>query len=415
MSASRTGSLNAATTATFLVFGLNGFVFSTWVARIPSVANTLELDNTAVGALLLLVAIGSMIALPLAGLVTAKVGNGNAVRVGGVTCAVGAVLISTALLATSVPLTGVGLFFFGVGVALWDVAMNIEGAEVERHRRRTIMPQFHAAFSGGAFVGALAGAGLALLGVALPAHLFTVALCSAVIALWLPRLFLPVAAPAHEQPAGHTKRGSAWKEPRTVMLGLVVLGAALTEGAANDWIAKATVDGLGTEAATGSMMFAVFVGAMTTFRFFGGRFVDRYGRVPVLRISLASALAGLLIFVFGPNVWIGGFGAILWGAGAALGFPMGMSAAADDPDRAAARVAVVSTVGYSAFLAGPPLLGFLGDQIGIRNALLAVGVVVIASLLTVKAAAERDHAHDASAVETGNGQVPRNSNGYTRE
>ncbi|HET7414950.1 MAG TPA: MFS transporter, partial [Arthrobacter sp.] len=172
------------------------------------------------------------------------------------------------------------------------------------------------------------------------------------------------------------------------------------------WIAKATVDGLGTDAAAGSVMFAVFVGAMTTFRFFGGRFVDRYGRVPVLRVSLASALAGLLIFVFGPNVWISGFGAILWGAGAALGFPMGMSAAADEPERAAARVAVVSTVGYTAFLAGPPLLGYLGDVVGIRPALLAVGVVVVASLMTVGAARERDqrhHSHRSTAVETGNG------------
>ncbi|WP_051299442.1 MFS transporter [Arthrobacter castelli] len=404
MSPGSARSLNAATVATFLVFGLNGFVFATWVARIPSVAQILQLNNSQTGALLLLLAVGSMLSLPLAGVVTAKVGNGNAVRVGGVTCAAGAVLISTALLAASVPLTGVGLFLFGTGVALWDVAMNIEGAEVERRRRRTIMPQFHAAFSGGAFVGALVGAGLAVAGVALPAHLFTVALCAAVIALLLPRLFLPITTPAQQQePEGPDapKRGSAWKEPRTVMLGLVVLGAALTEGAANDWIAKATVDGLGTDAAAGSVMFAVFVGAMTTFRFFGGRFVDRYGRVPVLRISLASALAGLLIFVFGPNVWISGFGAILWGAGAALGFPMGMSAAADEPERAAARVAVVSTVGYTAFLAGPPLLGFLGDQVGIRTALLAVGVVVIASLMTVGSAAERQHSHRSTGVETG--------------
>lgn len=401
--AARGDSLRAATIATVLVFGLNGFVFATWVARIPSVASTLDLNNSQIGGLLLLLAIGSMLALPLGGFVTGKVGNGNAVRVGGVTCAAGAVLISTALLATSVPLTGVGLFIFGIGVALWDVAMNIEGAEVERRRRRTIMPQFHAAFSGGAFVGALVGAGLAVVGIALPAHLFTVALCSAVIALLLPRHFLPITTAAHQQETESPKRGSAWKEPRTLMLGLVVLGAALTEGAANDWIAKATVDGLGTEAAAGSVMFAVFVGAMTTFRFFGGRFIDRYGRVPVLRISLASALAGLLIFVFGPNVWICGFGAILWGAGAALGFPMGMSAAADDPERAAARVAVVSTVGYTAFLAGPPLLGFLGDVVGIRTALLAVGVVVIASLLTVGSARERGQSHHVSAVEPGNG------------
>lgn len=401
---SRGGSLKAATIATVLVFGLNGFVFATWVARIPSVASTLDLDNSQMGGLLLLVAIGSMLALPLAGFVTGKVGTANAVRTGGLICAVGAALIATALLIVSVPLTGAGLFLFGTGVALWDVSMNIEGADVERRRRQTIMPQFHAAFSGGAFVGALLGAGLAFLGVGLPFHLLVVAASSALIALLLPKYFLPVAPPVPKEHASEAKsRMFAWKEPRTLMLGLVVLGAALTEGAANDWIAKATVDGLNASPATGSIMFAVFVGAMTAFRFFGGRFIDRYGRVPVLRISLASALAGLLIFVFGPNVWIAGFGAILWGAGAALGFPMGMSAAADEPERAAARVAVVSTVGYTAFLAGPPLLGFLGDQIGIRNALLAVGVAVLASLLTVNAAREREHSHHASVVETRKG------------
>jgi MFS family permease len=128
---------------------------------------------------------------------------------------------------------------------------------------------------------------------------------------------------------------------------------------------------------------------MTLFRFIGGGFIDRFGRVRVLQVSLASSLAGLVLFVFAPNVFLAGVGAILWGTGAALGFPMGMSAAADDQRFAAARVSVVSTIGYTAFLAGPPLLGFLGDQVGIRNALLAVGVAVLASFVVAPAAAER--------------------------
>lgn len=169
----------------------------------------------------------------------------------------------------------------------------------------------------------------------------------------------------------------------------MVLGAALTEGAANDWVAKATVDGLGASEAVGALMFGVFVASMTLFRFVGGGFIDRFGRVRVLQVSLASSLVGLLLFVFAPNVLLAGAGAVLWGTGAALGFPMGMSAAADEPRFAAARVSVVSTIGYMAFLAGPPLLGFLGDQVGIRNALLAVGVAVLASFLVAPAAAER--------------------------
>ena len=69
-----------------------------------------------------------------------------------------------------------------------------------------------------------------------------------------------------------------------------------------------------------------------------------------------------------------GLGIVVWGLGASLGFPVGMSAAADDPARAAARVSVVSTIGYGAFLAGPPLLGWLGDRVGTLEALLAVAL-----------------------------------------
>ena len=105
---------------------------------------------------------------------------------------------------------------------------------------------------------------------------------------------------------------------------------------------------------------------MTAMRFFGGRVIDAYGRVAVLRASMAAAAAGLGLFVLAGNLWLATAGAMLWGVGAALAFPMGMSAAADDPRRAAARVSVVSTLGYIAFLAGPPLLGYLGDVTGIQ-------------------------------------------------
>jgi MFS family permease len=251
------------------------------------------------------------------------------------------------------------------------------------------MPQFHAAFSAGAFVGALLGAGLSSLNIGLPVHLLGIAVVVIVLVLVATRFYLPERI-GHAAPGpvpGAKPRGPiAWTEPRTLLIGLVVLGAALTEGAANDWIAKATVDGLHTAESSGAVMFAVFVASMTAFRFVGGRFIDRFGRVPVLYASLGAALAGLVLFVLGPNIWFAALGAIFWGAGAALGFPMGMSAAADDPVRAASRVSVVSTIGYVAFLAGPPLLGFLGDHFTIRYALLAIGIAIIASLLTAPAA-----------------------------
>lgn len=375
--------VSSAAIATFIIFGANGLVFASWAARIPAVTETLHISSGQMGTLLLCTAVGSLIALPTAGHVIGRIGTSNSVRASGFLAALAAVAISVSLLAESVPGTAVALFFFGIGIGLWDVSQNVEGADVEHRLRRTVMPKFHAAFSGGAFVGALIGAGLSGLGVGLPQHLLVIAGVVAVLTFITPRYFLPHAAP-QAQSADETKpdRGpSAWRDSRTLLIGVVVLGATLTEGAGNDWIAKAAVDGLGTSESTGALLFALFVLAMTAMRFFGGSVIDRYGRVAVLRSSMAAAAAGLGLFVFAGNVWLAAVGAALWGVGAALAFPMGMSAAADDPKHAAARVSVVSTIGYVAFLAGPPLLGYLGDLTGIHLALLAIGAPILVALL----------------------------------
>jgi MFS family permease len=381
-------SLRAAAAATFIVFGINGLVFASWAARIPAVTETLHLTSGQMGTLLLCTAVGSLLALPTAGLVVGRLGTANTVRAAGVLVTLAGVGVALSLSAESVPGTAIALFFFGIGIGLWDVAQNIEGADVEHKMRRTIMPQFHAAFSGGAFVGALIGAGLSTIGVGLPVHLLVIAGVVAVVALVTPRYFLPhiaAAAPADGEPKP-AKGPSAWRDGRTLLIGVVVLGATLTEGAGNDWIAKASVDGLGTSESTGALMFALFVLAMTAMRFVGGRAIDAYGRVVVLRASMAAAAAGLLLFVLAGNVWLAAVGAALWGVGAALAFPMGMSAAADDPKHAAARVSVVSTLGYVSFLAGPPLLGYLGDLTGIHLALLAILAPILLALLLAGAA-----------------------------
>jgi MFS family permease len=385
--AERKAQLNAAAAATFLVFGINGLVFASWAARIPAVTETLHITSGQMGTLLLCLALGSLIALPTAGFVVGRIGTANAVRAAGLAAAVAGVGVALSLMAESVPGTAIALFFFGIGIGLWDVSQNIEGADVEHRLGRTIMPQFHAAFSGGAFLGALIGAGLSTLGIGLPAHLLVISALVAVLTAVAPRYFLPhlPAVPLAGE-AKELKEGSAWRDGRTLLIGVVVLGATLTEGAGNDWIAKAAVDGLGASQSTGALLFAAFVLAMTAMRFFGGRAIDAYGRVAVLRASMAAAAAGLALFVLAGNIWLATAGAALWGMGAALAFPMGMSAAADDPKHAAARVSVVSTLGYIAFLAGPPLLGYLGDVTGIRLALLAIAVPILGALLLASAA-----------------------------
>ncbi|MGN6405174.1 MFS transporter [Sinomonas sp.] len=395
--------------ATFVIFATNGFIFASWAARIPAVTETLLLSTGEMGLVLLIGAIGSLCAMPLVGPVSSKVGIIRTVRLGGVLAVAAGGTIAAGLLTHSVVVVAAGLAVFGVGIAFWDVAQNIEGADVEHRLGRTVMPQFHAGFSGGAVLGALVGAALSALGVPLPAHLAAIMVAVLVIMILVPRHFLPLTqhelpavgdlaadvaadgaspAPAPKEPGGAL---AAWTHRRTLLIGVVVLGATLTEGAGNDWISKGVVDGLGSSEAAGAGLFALFVGAMTVARWFGGRIIDRLGRVTALRLSMVSALVGLALYSLSGMFWLSAFGALLWGLGAALAFPMGMSAASDDPRHAAARVSVVSTIGYVAFLAGPPFLGFLGDHVGLRLALLAI-LVPIAVALVLAGATRREEA-----------------------
>jgi cyanate permease len=181
------------------------------------------------------------------------------------------------------------------------------------------------------------------------------------------------------------------------MLGLLVLGMAFSEGAANDWLAIGLRDGYGLSHAAGAAGFGLFVAAMTAGRMAGPWMLDRYGRVLALRIGAVAVLAGVLAVGLGTFLPDGadGFaialalgGSVVWGWGAALGFPVGMSAAGDDPARAPARVSVVATIGYVAFIAGPPLLGLLGDRFGTARAILAVAGAVLISFVAAAATAE---------------------------
>ena len=194
------------------------------------------------------------------------------------------------------------------------------------------------------------------------------------------RSFLAEAPPPEEHERRHAPL-RAWTEPRTLLIGLFVFAAAFTEGTGNDWLGVAMIDGYGAPAALGSLTFAIFLAAMTVGRWFGPGLIDRYGRTLTVRMLGVVALAGLALVVYGGSLAVAMAGAALWGLGISLGFPVGMSAAGDDPRRAAGRVSVVATIGYVAFLAGPPLIGFLGQEVGTLRALTVAGGLVALGLL----------------------------------
>ncbi len=380
--------LEQAKVATAVVFFLNGVTFATWVSRIPDARDHLGLSPGQLGLVLLALSAGSIVGLPSAGAVCARFGATRAVRLSGLACVSGMVGAGWAVASGSTPGLAACLFLFGLGMGVWDVSMNLHGAAVEHDLDRSVMPRFHAAFSLGTVAAALVGSGVAGARWDLRWHFMLAAVLILSGTAWALRAFMPSAGGRTEtevQPdeAGRSV-GSAWRERRTLLIGLVVLVAAFTEGTANDWMSVAFVDGYHLPSWAGVLAFATFLSAMTAGRLIGTNLIDRFGRVVVMRILFACAGMGSVLVLSGP-LPAAFVGAAIWGIGASLGFPVGISAAADEPARAAARLSVVSTIGYTAFLAGPPLLGFLGDRVGILRSLAVVAVLLLPAFLALPA------------------------------
>lgn len=387
--------------AVFVIFAACGFIAASIAARIPTISLELHLDTAQVGLLLFAIAVGSISGLLAAGHIVANFGAQRTIRFVFVLGAVGIATASFGIaLVGSFALSFVGLVVFGGCYGICDVAMNLSGAANERALGKSIMPVYHGFFS----LGTIAGAGIGTIAedlhVPLEVHI-TVVIVFLTVAVLVATRFLQRETPEPGAEDAHPvstwrKRLAIWKEPRTILIGLIVLGMAFTEGSSNDWLSYAMVHGHATSRTVGALVYSVFVCAMTLGRLTGVRFLDRFGRVVVLRSTAVLAVVGLLLFIFVPVFWVDIVGVVFWGLGASLGFPVGMSAAADDPHTAAARLSAVSTIGYTAFLVGPPVLGFLGSQFGILHALLLV--LVLAAMAGVASAAARPRGPAAPAA-----------------
>jgi MFS family permease len=372
--------IERAKVAVAVTFATNGLTFAGWLARAPAVRHDLHLSAAGFGLLLLCISGAAILSIPLSGPLVQRIGPGRAILLGSGSMVIGLVGLGSGTLTGSVPVAAVGLTLVGAGNSVWDVSMNVEGAVVERHLGRTIMPRFHAGFSLGTVLGAGMSALAAAGGLPIWAQLYLTATLTAAITFPTVRGFLPY-TPLPKGEAHPMSVGQAWREPRTILVGLVMLGFGFTEGTANDWLAISLVDGYHASETIGAIGYGVFVTAMTGSRLFGGQAIERWGRVAVLRVTVLSGVAGLLLVASGPTLPIALLGGLLWGAGASLGFPVGMSAAADDPVRAAIRVSVAGSIGYGAFLAGPPLIGVLAQHLGVLNAILCVLGALLIGLL----------------------------------
>ncbi|MFJ3670285.1 MFS transporter [Streptomyces sp. NPDC090106] len=380
-------------TALFLFFLMPGLSISSWVTRTPDIRDQLGASTAQMGIVLFGLSIGSMLGVLGSGALVARFGTRPVMGVGTALIILSMVVIGGGALWSSAPLVMAGLFLFGAGMGGGEVAVNVDGAEVEQIIGRTVLPTLHGFFSLGTVVGATLGIVCTAVGFPVHWHMAAIAAVTTLTFAYALRA-IPhgVGRTRAERQSGTHEprpRPAVWKDRRLLLIGGIVLTMALAEGAANDWLPLLMVDGHDMDPALGSAVYAGFAAAMAIGRFGGGFFIDRFGRAPVVRASAISAALGLAVVIFADNAVLAGAAVLLWGLGASLGFPLALSAAGDSGPDAAARVSLVAMIGYVAFLVGPPGLGFLGDHYGLRAAMVVVLACVAVAVFLAPAVTTR--------------------------
>ncbi|CSE40804.1 MFS transporter [Shigella sonnei] len=356
--------LKRRTWALFMFFFLPGLLMASWATRTPAIRDILSVSIAEMGGVLFGLSIGSMSGILCSAWLVKRFGTRNVILVTMSCALIGMMILSLALWLTSPLLFAVGLGVFGASFGSAEVAINVEGAAVEREMNKTVLPMMHGFYSLGTLAGAGVGMALTAFGVPATVHILLAALVG-IAPIYIAIQAIPDGT--GKNAADGTQHGEKgipfYRDIQLLLIGVVVLAMAFAEGSANDWLPLLMVDGHGFSPTSGSLIYAGFTLGMTVGRFTGGWFIDRYSRV-------ASV--------------------VLWGLGASLGFPLTISAASDTGPDAPTRVSVVATTGYLAFLVGPPLLGYLGEHYGLRSAMLVVLALVILAAIVAKAVAKPD-------------------------
>lgn len=374
-----------------LIFLIAGLSFASWAGRLSLIDMVFGFSGSQLGAFLFCMTAGTLAGIALAPSLSRAFSAKDLLLV--LPIILSAALITLGFSVTILQNSAAAftiLFINGLIFGALDITMNVNGAKVERKIGKSIMPSLHGFFS----LGSLLGAGIATatlgLGITTIWHFVFVAGVIVVLTLiaqsgiktWNYNYSAPRDLNQLKASGARSRRGLL------LLLGLMVAGLSFAEGAANDWLAVASVNGHGLNHPSGALMFTLFTGAMTVGRFTGGPIVDRLGTKCSLMIMGLIGLFGISLFILGDNIWLLGTGALLWGLGSSLGFPVGMSIAASRGDHLGPRaVSVISAFGYGAMLSGPPVIGFLADAIGLPQALwLIVAILVISLIITPRAA-----------------------------
>ncbi|MET7691281.1 MFS transporter [Streptomyces sp. NPDC005483] len=373
-------SLRAARVATYVYFVLCGTLMGAWVVHIPAIEERVGISHATLGGLLVVLGAGAFVGMQVAGPLTDRLGTRTVVPAGGALC--GTTLFLPAL-AQDLWTLAAALLVFGFCNGCLDVSMNAHAVHVEKAYGRPVMSGFHATFSVGGVLAALAGAGAASIGLNPAATMAVMGTAGVVVALAAKRALLP-AAPAVGRPGSAKETGTSpavgrrRSTGRVWLLAVLALMVMLCEGAANDWSALHLKDALGAPASTAAFAYGTFAAAMTVGRLLADRFAARFGPAEILRYGAATAAVGITLVILCPWMTVVFTGWALFGLGLSGCIPQLFSAAGHvDPSAAGANVSRVAGLGYIGMLAGPAAIGWLTHLVSLDHAFVLLTLLCV--------------------------------------
>lgn len=352
--------------AVSFLFFVCGFVYTNWSTRLPDIQTAFELTNSALGLMLLFVAIGSLTSMPLTGWLIAHRGSRFAT------------IISALLFCSSLFLFPIlslpwhlGMFFYIVGVFMGalDVSMNAQAVSVEQRFQRPMMSSFHAIFSVGMMLGALSGS--LFVRHSIQHHFLIISsVCLPVAVACIPFLIADSIKPGAE--------GMKFVMPNRAMyiMGIIAFCAMLGEGAMADWSTNYLKNVIRTDSTLAPIGLSAFSAAMTLGRLGGDKLRILWGDKQLIFLNALLATIGLVFALLFHNAWTVIVGLFMVGAGLSTIIPIIYSRAGSSPSLPhGVGLAMVTTLGYFGFLFGSPLIGFLADAQGLRFALFFVVIL----------------------------------------
>lgn len=355
--------------ATRLAFLCAGLAMSAWAPLVPYVKARLGVGEAELGLLLLCLGVGSLLSMPVTGMLAARLGCRRVVLSAG---ALACLILPCLALAASPLQLGIDLFFFGAAIGTLDVAMNVHAVMVEKASGGALMSGFHGMFSVGGFVGAGGMALLLWLGL-------SSAMASGAAALVVAVLLL-LAAPHLLRAPEAGERGALFVLPHgaVIFIGVLCFIVFLVEGAILDWSALFLTATRGLDASQGGLGYAAFAIAMTCGRLTGDRVVRRFGAKRVLLLGGLCAAGGFFVAVSAPNAGVALAGFVLIGLGASNIVPILFSAAGNHGAMPASlAIAAITTIGYAGILAGPALIGFVAHASSLSSAFAGLGCALL--------------------------------------